>query len=295
LGWQNAVTAMGILFGSVLLHEFGHCFGARWVGGEADEIMMWPLGGLAFTRPPHRPWPSFFTTAMGPAVTAAICFVTAVALALLNHSTTAIPWFPFKNGFRSYIPHDNTTYYLFWIFLVNYALFMFNMLLVFYPFDGGRMIQELLWIKFGYYRSMMFATVVGMIGASIVGVLGLATIGSGNGLMLMLIAGFGFYECYRQRMMLRETGPEEWQDGTDYSAAYEQPTVPKRRRHVNKRAIKRARKIAQLEIAERQHIDAILAKVSAHGMGSLTWRERRALHKATEHQRKRDLELSRET
>src|SRR4051794_19411699 len=63
LGWQNAVTSMGVLFGSVLLHEFGHCFGARYVGGEADDILMWPLGGLAFTRPPHRPWPSFFTTA----------------------------------------------------------------------------------------------------------------------------------------------------------------------------------------------------------------------------------------
>src|SRR5947199_261288 len=57
-GTKNAVVAMTILFGSVLLHEFGHCFGARWVGGEADEILMWPLGGLAFTRPPHRPWPS---------------------------------------------------------------------------------------------------------------------------------------------------------------------------------------------------------------------------------------------
>lgn len=27
LGVQNAIVAMTILFGSVLLHEFGHCFG----------------------------------------------------------------------------------------------------------------------------------------------------------------------------------------------------------------------------------------------------------------------------
>ena len=40
-------------------------------------------------------------------------------------------------------------------------------------------------------------------------------------------------------------------------------------------------------------IDQILAKVSANGMASLTWSERRALRKATEHRRKRDLELSR--
>src|SRR3954454_25296382 len=31
LGVQNAITSMSILFISVLLHEFGHCFGARWV------------------------------------------------------------------------------------------------------------------------------------------------------------------------------------------------------------------------------------------------------------------------
>src|SRR4051812_1431746 len=43
LGFKNACVSMSILFVSVLLHEFGHCFGARWVGGEADEILMWPL------------------------------------------------------------------------------------------------------------------------------------------------------------------------------------------------------------------------------------------------------------
>jgi hypothetical protein len=46
------------------------------------------------------------------------------------------------------------------------------------------------------------------------------------------------------------------------------------------------------ETAERDRIDAILAKVSAQGMHSLTWGEKRALRKATERQRKRDLELS---
>jgi hypothetical protein len=112
---------------------------------------------------------------------------------------------------------------------------------------------------------------------------------------LAALAVMGFLNCFLYRRQLVAAGPEEYADETDYSAAYEQPTAPKRRRRVNRRAIKRARRIAQQEIAERQHIDAILAKVSANGMGSLTWRERRALHKATEHQRKRDLELSRES
>src|SRR5688572_6038204 len=58
----------GMLFTFVLLHEFGHCFGARAVGGSADDILMWPLGGLASVDPPDRPWEHLVTTLCGPAV-----------------------------------------------------------------------------------------------------------------------------------------------------------------------------------------------------------------------------------
>ena len=48
----DAFGTYGMLFAVVLLHEFGHCFGARHVGGDADEILLWPLGGLASVNPP---------------------------------------------------------------------------------------------------------------------------------------------------------------------------------------------------------------------------------------------------
>ncbi len=69
-----------VLFGSVLLHEFGHCFGARYVGGDAREILIWPLGGLAFTEIPHRWKPLFTTIAAGPAVNVLICLVCAAGI-----------------------------------------------------------------------------------------------------------------------------------------------------------------------------------------------------------------------
>jgi len=286
MGVQNAFWSMSFLFISVLLHEFGHCFGARWVGGEANEILMWPLGGLAMVDPPRRPWPSFISTAAGPAVNLAICLITGLAIAIIDRNIWAIPWLPIFKGLREYVPTSSTTFYLWWIFLVNYGLFMFNMMLVFYPFDAGRMIQELLWLKVGYYRSMKFATVVGMVGAVVAGMIGLAL----WWFLLILIAVFGFHTCYRQRQMLLEMGPEEYaDDGIDYSAAYEiNPGKPKR---ASKRAATRAAKAVEAERVEQQKIDAILAKVSAHGMQSLSWSEKRALKKATEHQRQRDLEL----
>lgn len=300
LGPADALTSMTILFVSVLLHEFGHCAGARVMGGYADEILMWPLGGLAFVNPPRRPWPSLVTTAMGPLVNVAICIVTGISLFILNRwagREHAIPWFPFgggEGGIKSFVPHDSTTYYIWWIFLVNYALLAFNLLLVFYPFDGGRLVQELLWFKFGYYKSMRFATVVGMIGAC--GVVAVGLTASFN-LMLILIGAFGFHTCYRQRQALLEAGPyafSEEDSGVDYGASLRTSTrAIKRQSRLSRWSAERVRKRAVEEAAEQMKIDQILAKVSAHGMHSLTWLEKRALRKATERQRKRDLETGR--
>lgn len=69
-----------VLFGSVLLHEFGHCFGARYVGGDAREILIWPLGGLAYTEIPQRWKALFVTVAAGPAVNVLICLACTGAL-----------------------------------------------------------------------------------------------------------------------------------------------------------------------------------------------------------------------
>ena len=36
------------LFGIVLTHEFGHALACRQVGGKAEQIVLWPLGGVAY-------------------------------------------------------------------------------------------------------------------------------------------------------------------------------------------------------------------------------------------------------
>jgi stage IV sporulation protein FB len=276
-GAKNAVVSMTILFGSVLLHEFGHCFAARWVGGRGDDIMMWPLGGLASVEPPPRPWPSFISTAGGPAVNLLLCVLTGTAIAILNRSADAIPWFPFQFGLRSYIPHDLTTYYIWWVFLVNYALLVFNLLLVFYPFDGGRMLQEILWAFIGYYKSMRFAVVTGMIAAVICAMIGIAT----WSILLVLLAFFGFRACLQQRRMLLEMGPYGFQeyDEPNYSASlYDGPKT----RRTSARVAKRRQQNAIRLQAEQNKIDRILAKVSAKGMHSLNWFEKRTLRKASQ-------------
>src|ERR1700689_4817863 len=53
IGW-NALEYLA-LFLIVLLHEFGHALACRSVGGVANRIVLWPLGGVAFVDPPPRP------------------------------------------------------------------------------------------------------------------------------------------------------------------------------------------------------------------------------------------------
>jgi Zn-dependent protease len=81
--WWVDVLAFTIflLFGIILIHEFGHCFGARYVEGEAKEILIWPLGGLAYVDVPHTPRANFIATAAGPFMNVLICIACALGLA----------------------------------------------------------------------------------------------------------------------------------------------------------------------------------------------------------------------
>lgn len=83
--------SIALLFGIILLHEFGHCFGGRAVGGEANEILIWPLGGLAFVEVPQVPRAHLIMVAAGPAVNAGLCVATGIALAAAGFLPNANP------------------------------------------------------------------------------------------------------------------------------------------------------------------------------------------------------------
>ncbi len=98
-----------LLFVIILLHEFGHCFGGRGVGGEAEEILIWPLGGLAFVSVP-KDWKSHtFTAFAGPLVNIVICFITAVIISASGFVPTLNPFAdPYKCEMSNF--RDNKTY-----------------------------------------------------------------------------------------------------------------------------------------------------------------------------------------
>jgi len=288
---------MALLFVSVLLHEFGHVLACRRVGGRADEIIMWPLGGLAMCDPPRRPWPDFWTTFWGPMVTFLLAAGAWTTLALtLGPAATGVTFNPFNPWVVEHM-HGGFVGVVQDLFVVNYILLLFNLALIFYPFDGGRLVQAVIWMRSSYRRSMELVIPVGLVGSILVGVIGLVV----NQALLVLIAVFGGITCYQQAMRLRYaseygegSGGEGW---LQFRESYLTPdddddepgAKPKRmgwiqRRRERKQA-ERQRRDAERAEHDAAELDRILAKVSHEGLESLTPAERRTLENATKKKR----------
>lgn len=270
-----------LLFLSVLMHEYGHALACRAVGGSARQILMWPLGGLAYVAPPKRPWPSFVTTICGPLVNLVLAAAAYLTLLVWFGSDTPADLYPFEMIRIRFWPSSELAVTVLALFVTNYALLLFNLLLVFYPFDGGRIVQEILWWRLGYYRSMKIAVTIGMVGAVVTAIIGL-TFGS---FLLVLIAAFGFVTCYQQRQMLQYSG--EYELGFEYGDPYAAGAQPEARpgffaRRRAARAEARMRKEHQRRQAMEDEINRILDKVHNSGLASLSARERRTLQQGTE-------------
>jgi len=141
------------LFGIVLIHEFGHQLACRSVGGQTHDIVLWPLGGVAYVSPPQRPGAQLWSIAAGPLVNV-ILFPLLFALWRLGK---AAGW-PESN-------HDAYNFVLM-LFLINATLLIFNMLPI-YPLDGGQILRSLLWFLFGRANSLLAATIIGFIGVAL--------------------------------------------------------------------------------------------------------------------------------
>ncbi|MFN4242068.1 MAG: M50 family metallopeptidase [Tepidisphaerales bacterium] len=284
---QYRVLFITVLFGVVLLHEFGHCFAARAVGGTADDILMTPLGGLAMASPPRRPLPTFITVIGGPLVNVLLMLGAAVVIYAGGNSPS---WNPFVFG----VPKDghwtSSFVYASMFFQLNYWLLLFN-LLPSYPLDGGQIVQTLLWRPMGYYRSMLTAATVGIFGGAAMMAVGLLMASS---LLLMLIGLSCLLTCVNLRQQLLAAGPYAFtEEDADYSAASWRPDEVERMSRAAEREQRRREREALEEAREQEKIDRILDKVARHGMQSLTFFEKRALRKATERQRQRTLQRRR--
>ncbi len=231
-GLSNVLISSFLLFTIILLHEFGHCFAARSVGGQAHQILMWPLGGLAYTSPPMRPWPRFVTVAGGPLVNVALCVISAALLAVMSHGQVSLPLNPLLPfGAPSNISGESWFFimsnpivqWLFWIYSTSWMLLVFNLLPI-YPLDGGGILQTMLWPKLGYYRSMEISCKIGMGGAILLGLFGLVSLN----FWLMFLAYMGFTTCRNTLQYLPALAQQAYEENDRYTTYAPRQSRPKR-------------------------------------------------------------------
>ena len=146
------------LFAIVLTHEFGHALACRQVGGTADQILLWPFGGVAYVNPPQRPGATLWSIAAGPLVN-----VVLLPILFLAVMTTR------SMGWPQTMP--DVFQFLRAVLWIDLSLLIFNILPI-YPLDGGQILRSLLWFVLGRGRSLMVATILGL-----AGIVGLIAVG----------------------------------------------------------------------------------------------------------------------
>jgi Zn-dependent protease len=312
-GWE-ALQIQALLFLAVLLHELGHCFAARQMDGDANEIVMWPLGGLAFVDVPHTPRANFVTVLWGPLVNLTLC--AGVGVALVTAGGLLPPLDPFWNPvvLVGNPPHVRTdalysiaegrwttelgffTSLVARFFYINWLLFLFNVFLVGFPLDGGRMLQAILWVYVGFRRATQIVIYCGYAVAAVLAAYCFITMEGDDvpaKLILFSLAFFIVASCYHQSKLL-EAGflGDETLGGYDFSEGYTslergESTSSRRRqpnfiqRWLQRRAERRRQREEEKRLAEEKRLDDLLAKVQRHGKNALTPEELRFLERVS--------------
>lgn len=187
-GQQSAAgTTFYILsiFGSVLLHEFGHAMVARRFRIKTLEIVMLPIGGLARLERQPKAKEEFWVAIAGPAVNMII------GAALMGYS-----WI----GGRALAPETWMTQpsdanLAERIGIANLFLAFFNLIPAF-PMDGGRILRSLLARWRPENEATRTAARIGMGMAAIMGLYGLL---AGN-FFLVFIAFFIYVGAMQERV-----------------------------------------------------------------------------------------------
>jgi Zn-dependent protease len=282
-GWAiMAVTVVTFL--SILLHEFGHVFAARGVGGDSDEIILWPLGGLAQCDLPPTPRAHLLTALAGPFVNLGLCVLTAAFLAgqLIAPPVNLITTDPFFPPLENWSTGERATaWYMLLagrIFWVNWFLFLLNLLPAF-PLDGGRALHAVLWSR-GDESAAAGSTAY--VGFGVMLVMCVVSIFA-DSVLLFGLALIVYMSC-RALIIRAETGVEE-PGGFDGPA--DEPPPPRKpkpgwlQRWRQERAARLARQEQQDRENEERRLDEILAKVQERGRQALTPDEERFLSRVS--------------
>ncbi|MBA2247118.1 MAG: site-2 protease family protein [Chloroflexia bacterium] len=148
-----------LVFGSVLIHELGHCAMAKQYGIRVLDITLWPFGGVArIEQMPAAPGSEFLIALAGPAMNLAITVALLPPIALVWTLFGREALFPGAAFFDSLTLGSVLAY----LALTNLFMLAFNLLPAF-PVDGGRILRAALTPLAGRARATSIAVVMGII------------------------------------------------------------------------------------------------------------------------------------
>ena len=198
------------LFGIVLLHEFGHALACRQTGGQANTIVLWPLGGIAFVKPPARPGAYLWSMAAGPLVNVILFPLFTLFVFVL----TKLHWKTVHPDFYQFVVT---------IWFMNGVLLLFNLIPV-YPLDGGQILRGLLWLKVGPIRSLKAASIIGFGGAILFGLWAYAS----RSIWLGILAFFIFVQAQAGWRAAQNLAIQS-EEAARHKAAVSPPPIPEGR------------------------------------------------------------------
>jgi Zn-dependent protease len=187
------VTFVLAVFFCVVLHELGHALTAKHFGVTTKKITLLPIGGVAsLDKIPESPKQEFLIVIAGPLVN--------VVIAVLLYFIVPIQSYADINFTEAFDTLTSFTLqnFLFYLFIVNVALVLFNIIPAF-PMDGGRILRALLATKMSRVKATQIATSIGQIIAVLFLLIGLL-----QNPILVIIALFIFLGAYSENQMVQD-------------------------------------------------------------------------------------------
>lgn len=176
------------LFGSVLAHELGHALTARRFGIPTDEIVMYPIGGVARLGRSPAPREEIWITAAGPLVNFIIVGVI-VGIVILQGPL------PSLEALKQPTPIS----FLMRLAASNLGLGLFNLLPAF-PMDGGRLLRAFLALRLAPARATAISSNIGKAIAVLMGLYAVLT----GAYALVFIAVFVFLGANQENVAVQQ-------------------------------------------------------------------------------------------
>lgn len=141
IAYITTVATVLLFFGSLILHELGHAFAARYHGMDVSNIELYLFGGLTqMSRDSETPGEEFKVAAAGPLATLLfliVCLAVDMAIVGPNRLIHAVA----LDGTVSVTP---VLLALSWLAAMNVLILIFNLVPA-YPLDGGRIARAVVW------------------------------------------------------------------------------------------------------------------------------------------------------